>query len=123
MVKKYRLVYIDDEIEISLSHYLDKHLKDELDGTIELECEEIKFDPSLGYNSLINDIRVRRANIILIDSRLFEDRNASKGKFSGEEFKFIIKRTYPYIEVLVISQNKMDASLQIIPKYNCDCGM
>lgn len=123
MVKKYRLVYIDDEMEISLSHYLDKHLKDELDGTIELECEEIKFDPNLGYNSLINDIRVRRANIILIDSRLFEDRNASKGKFSGEEFKFIIKRTYPYIEVLVISQNKMDASLQIIPKYNCDCGM
>lgn len=38
MVKKYRLVYIDDEMEISLSHYLDKHLKDELDGTIELEC-------------------------------------------------------------------------------------
>ncbi len=123
MVKKYRLVYIDDEMEVSLSQYLDNHLKNVLGANIELEYEEIKFDPKLGYKSLINDTKVRRTNIILIDSRLFEDRNASQGKFSGEEFKFILKRTYPFIEVLVISQNKMDASLQIIPKYNCDCGM
>ena len=58
MVKKYRLVYIDDEIEVSLSQYLDNHLKNVLGANIELEYEEIKFDPKLGYKSLINDTKV-----------------------------------------------------------------
>ena len=37
--------------------------------------------------TFINDPDVKSANIIFIDSKLFENRNAIAGKFTGEEFK------------------------------------
>lgn len=49
-----------------------------------------KFNSEEGYESLINNTEVRTANIIFIDSKLFENRNTN-GKFTGEEFKIILK--------------------------------
>ena len=61
---------------------------------------------------------VASANVILIDSSLFEnDSIKCKGKFSGEEFRMILRKVFPFIEVLVISQNGENKDYEIIPKY------
>ena len=40
------------------------------------------------------------------------------GKFSGEEFKIILKKYYPFIEVIVITQNEPETAMGTISKYN-----
>lgn len=53
-----------------------------------MEYHEIEFEGDKGYESLLDSPEVASANVILIDSRLFEnDSIKCKGKFSGEEFK------------------------------------
>lgn len=87
-----KLLYIDDHPETSLSKYLDKYKS----PSCEIEYSDIEFKPDEGYESLINNSDVKSANIIFIDSKLFENRNAIAGKFTGEEFKIILKKYFPY---------------------------
>ncbi len=123
MMEKYKLLYIDDEIDPLLSEYLDKKLPCSMKNKdVNLECNELTFVPTDGFRSLLTDARVLSANIILIDSRLFEDRNAEEGKFSGEEFKIILKKYYPFIDVIVITQNGADEAVDTLPKYNPESG-
>ena len=121
-MREYMLLYIDDEVDPQLSEYLDKGLKSSFRDEITLQIVEYKFIPTEGYKSLLSNPLVSSANIILIDSRLFEDRSANEGKFSGEEFKIILKKLYPFIEVVVITQNGADDSVQTIAKYDPSCG-
>ena len=74
------------------------------------------------YESLINNSDVKSANIIFIDSKLFENRNAIAGKFTGEEFKIILKKYFPFIEVIVITQNDIAPDYETISKYDSKCG-
>ncbi|ULQ60409.1 hypothetical protein K7I13_03620 [Brucepastera parasyntrophica] len=113
------IVYVDDNIDTGLSRYLDEEYNPPNFQKIYVEVE---FDPSLGYESLIQNPKIQAANIILIDSRLFENGRASAGKFTGEEFKIILKKYYPFIEVIVITQNKPDIDMGTISKYNASCG-
>lgn len=53
-----------------------------------------------------------------MDSKLFSDNDAIDQKISGEEFKVILRKFYPYIEVIVITQNGADDELGTIPKYS-----
>lgn len=117
---KYSLVYIDDKPEAALTKYLDKEY---LIDKREIEYTEITFNPEEGYESLLLDPRVRSANIILIDSRLFENKTATAGKFSGEEFKLVLRKIYPFIEVIVITQNEISADVEKIHKYDKSCGL
>ena len=95
------LVYIDDEPEEAISCYLEEQYKNE---NVDV--------------SLMNSEEVNNANVILIDSKLFENGNIQhKGKFSGEEFRMILRKIFPFIEVLVISQNGENLQYDIIPKY------
>lgn len=122
-MEKYRLLYIDDDIEPSLSEYLDRTLPDiALSIGIELECKELLFEPAKGYQNLLQSPIVLSSNIILIDSRLFEERTASESKFTGEEFKLVLRKYYPFIEVVVITQNGADESVRTISKYTSECG-
>ena len=67
---------------------------------------------------MLDSPEVASANVILIDSRLFENDSVKcKGKFSGEEFRMILRKVFPFIEVLVISQNGENNDFDIIPKY------
>ena len=116
---KYSLVYIDDKPEAALTEYLDRGF---LSDKHEIEYTEITFRPEEGYESLLLDPKVRAANIVLIDSRLFENKTATAGKFSGEEFKLVLKKFYPFIEVIVITQNGTDTDVEKIPKYDKSCG-
>lgn len=91
-MEEYNLLYIDDDIDSQLSEYLDKDLKNALQSDIVLNISEHEFKPAEGYKSLLENPQVATANIILIDSRLFENNSATDGKFSGEEFKIILKK-------------------------------
>lgn len=109
-----KIVYIDDQPDMILSKYLDNY-KDE---RCVFSYTDVIFNPDDGYESLINNINVKSANIIFIDSKLFENRKAHSGKFTGEEFKIILKKYFPFIEVIVITQNPINDDYKTIPKYH-----
>lgn len=113
--EKINLIYIDDDRDEAISAYLEEDYKsDEYD----VEYREIEFEGDKGYEGLLDSPEVASANVILIDSRLFEnDSIKCKGKFSGEEFRMILRKLFPFIEVLVISQNGENNDFEIIPKY------
>lgn len=109
-----KILYIDDNPEPALSRYLDKYQSSKCN----FEYSDIVFNPEDGYESLINNPDVKLANIIFVDSRLFENRSVTSGKFTGEEFKIILKKYFPFIEVIVITQNKVDCDYETISKYD-----
>lgn len=115
-MKPIKILYIDDNIDTSLSKYLDKFRYS--DYTI--FTKDIKYNPSSGYESLIFNPHISEANIIVIDSHLFENNNTGTEKFTGEEFKVIFKKAYPFIEVIVITQNEIDEQLDIVSKYQAN---
>jgi len=119
MIDKFNILYVDDLPEAGLERYLDEVYTV---SECETEYSEIIFSPENGYESLIQDPLVKTANIIFIDSKLFENRTVVSGKFSGEEFKIILKKYYPFIEVIVITQNEADPDVDTISKYDSKCG-
>ena len=118
-MEKYSLVYIDDKPEAALTKFLDKEFRS---THYEIECSEVIFRPEEGYESLLSDTKVRAANIVLIDSWLFENRTATGGKFTGEEFKLVLKKFFPFIEVIVITQNGTESEITKVAKYDKSCG-
>lgn len=111
-----KILYIDDRPDISLSKYLDNYKS----SKCKIEYLDIEFKPNDGYESLICNPDVKSANIIFIDSKLFENRNATEGRFTGEEFKIVLKKYFPFIEVIVVTQNDISPDYETIPKYNHD---
>lgn len=111
---KINIVYVDDDLDANISKFLalDYQHKNFLK-----DYNEVSFNSLEGYDSLINNTLIKEANIILIDSKLFENDSASSGKFSGEEFKMILKKMFPFIEVLVITQNDLEEDYGTIQKY------
>lgn len=118
-MEKFNILYIDDSPDPGLERYLDEEYAN---LEYEIEYSEIIFRPDDGYESLIRNSKVQSANIIFIDSRLFINRKVGVGKFSGEEFKIILKKYYPFIEVIVITQNEVDPTIGTISKYDSNCG-
>ena len=115
---KIKIVYIDDDLDSNISKYLAREYQPE---SFQKEYDEICFTSTEGYDCLINNQQVKEANIVLIDSKLFENDRVSSGKFSGEEFKMIIKKIFPFIEVIVITQNELEEDYGTISKYRGDC--
>ena len=115
MKEKINLVYIDDEPDMAISRYLEDNYRND---NADVDYKEFIFKCEEGYESLLESKEINLANVILIDSKLFENDNIRhKGKFSGEEFKMILRKLFPFIEVLVISQNGENEAYEIIPKY------
>ena len=109
------LLYIDDRPETSLARYLDQEYSHEKHAT---QYSDLLFKPQDGYESLLTNPKVKLADVIFVDSRLFENRTAVQGKFTGEEFKFVLKKISPYKEVIVITQNGVDGEIDMIAKYD-----
>lgn len=118
-MEKIKVLYIDDSLDLALSKYLDNYDQE----SCEFDFSDIEFIPDKGYESLINNPEVRSANVIFVDSSLFENRTANDGKFTGEEFKIILKKYFPFIEVIVITQNEVQEKYQTIQKYNPRSGI
>lgn len=53
---------------------------------------------------------------------MFENRTATKEKFTGEEFQLVLKKFFPFIEVVVITQNGIDGEIRKIAKYDKTLG-
>lgn len=116
---KFALVYIDDRPDSALTRYLDDEFQGE---NYEIEFSEIIFKPDEKYESLLFNPIVSSANIILVDSWLFENHTVTGGKITGEEFKLVLKKFFPFIEVVVITQNGTDGAIDKIAKYDKSCG-
>lgn len=114
IMDKIKIVYIDDYVDSNISRYLVEEYQHE---AFEKEYGEVRFNSAEGYDSLINNQLVKEANIILIDSKLFENGKVDTGKFTGEEFKMILKKVFPFIEVIVITQNELEEDYGNISKY------
>ena len=118
-MEQIRILYIDDKPDPNLDEYFDRYYKiDEYEKVYEI----IQFDPNNGYESLLQDSKVQSANIIFVDSRLFENKTAVSGKFTGEEFKLVLQKFYPFIEVIVITQNGKDPDIDMIEKFKYESG-
>lgn len=118
-MEQIRIVYIDDKPDTDLDEYFDRHYVNE---EYEKNYELIPFNSNDGYESLLQNYKVQSANIIFVDSRLFENRTATAGKFTGEEFKLVLQKFYPFIEVIVITQNGKDPDIDMIEKFKYGSG-
>lgn len=115
MKEKITLVYIDDDLSEAISSYLEDNYQNE---NYDMEYLQIEFKDDEGYEKLLDSPEVASSNIILIDSILFENDSVKcKGKFTGEEFRMLLRKQFPFIEVLVISQNGEKKEFEITPKY------
>ena len=78
----------------------------------EFVFSKYKFTPQDTYKTLLENSIVKDANVILIDSALFENQDSPLSKFTGEQFKIIIRQLLPFIKTIVISQEggKNDSS-------------
>lgn len=117
----FKIVYIDDHVDESLSEYLDKYSKSHQEGVrtgiVHKEYKEISFGEGDTYEKLLTNCDVRYANIIIIDNYLFEECTA-RDKFTGRQFKLILQEVFPFIQVLVITQDQSLTGRNIIHKYN-----
>lgn len=107
------IVYVDDNPDIYLNLFLESYKGE----GIKINYSSIIFGQDDSYKTLLENQLIRDANIVFIDSRLFENRGVGS-VLSGEEFKLIIKKIFPYIEVIVISQKAIGEDFQTIAKYD-----
>lgn len=112
------IVYVDDNPDIYLNLFLESYKGE----GIKINYSSIIFEQDDSYKTLLENQVIRDANIVFIDSRLFENRGVGS-VLSGEEFKLIIKKIFPYIEVIVISQKAIGEDFQTIAKYDLTSHM
>jgi len=120
MNRNINICYIDDRLDPLLSQYLDGFCEDynrEEGSDYSLEFSEYKFRNVDNYKTLMSNNKVNKANIIIIDSYLFENENSNLSKFTGEQFKIILKQILPFIKTIVISQNPINTNSVSISKY------
>ena len=124
MLAEIRIVYVDDQSDEILSKYVSQvycsrqYAPTFGDPVVNKKYEEIKFDGSKGYESLIQDARICSANVVLIDNHLFEERNATMGRFSGKQFKVILRKLLPFVEVIIITQDESLVGENVIRKFS-----
>lgn len=113
-MEKINIVYIDDNLDFDLIKYLRDYYQ--YDG-VEKVFDQVAFQSDYSYEKLLTNDLVTKANVIIIDSKLFEDSHATNGKFTGEEFELILKKEYAFIEVIIISQNDLPDNNKYVRKF------
>lgn len=113
MINVINIVYIDDNPEPKLTKYLEGPFSTDYS----IDSKEVIFFPEKGYKSLLVDPRVKEANIAVIDSKLFENRTSHDGFFTGEEFLIVLKKLFPFIETIIVSQNDLTPAVDYVKKY------
>jgi len=94
--------YDVDTVKNEITRFINKR---DIYKEYEFKYESYKFKPGDDYKKLLDNEVVSKANIIVIDSRLFENENSLLSKFTGEQFKIILRQVFPFIKTIVISQN------------------
>lgn len=119
MKEKVSICYVDDDIDTLLSKYLfnfRNKYNNEMEDS-ELETEEYQFTDKDDYKTLLKNDLINNANILLIDSRLFETGNTVEKKFTGEKFKIILQQILPFIKTIVITQNEILSDSVSVSKF------
>lgn len=116
------IVYIDDSPDLFISRYMAEMLikSQPVSGVEKIEFNEIIFDDDENFEDLLKNKKVIEANILIVDERLFEEQSERK-KFTGLQFRLILKKVYPFKEVIVITQpNNLDTQNRddIVYKYS-----
>lgn len=114
-----KILYIDDNTDAYISQYLYEDYM--CDGT-NIEYFQRVFKAEDTYESLLSDKDVHYADIIIIDSMLFENANLSNQKLAGEEFEIILRKVFPFKEVIVVTQNDIDEECRVIKKFDTSSG-
>lgn len=114
-MNKVMITYIDDAIDNYISRYLGE-LYQYPNSEVEVEIEEFPFLPDQDLDILFEKDIIRKANVILIDSRLFKNSNVRK-KMKGEQVLLLLKKINPFIKTIIISQNEDDLDIGIIKKF------
>lgn len=118
-MEKIKLLYIDDNADAYISQYLYDEYK--CPG-VKIEYLQRSFEAEDTYESLLSDNDVHMADIIIIDSVLFENANLSNQKLTGEEFEIILRKVFPFKEVIVVTQNDIDEDYRVIKKFDTSSG-
>lgn len=110
-----KILYIDDNTDAYISQYLDEEYGYE---DVNIKYQERPFAYEDTYESLLCDENVHSADIIVIDSILFENANLSSEKLAGEEFEILLRKVFPFKEVIVVTQNDVDEEYRVIKKFD-----
>ncbi|MDE6388695.1 MAG: hypothetical protein K2L82_12925 [Lachnospiraceae bacterium] len=114
-----KILYIDDNADPYISQYLYEDYGYE---GVNTEYLQRPFEVEDTYERLLSDKDVRSADIIIIDSLLFENANLSNQKLAGEEFEIILRKVFPFKEVIVVTQNDIDEECKVIKKFDTSSG-
>lgn len=114
-----KLLYVDDNADAYISQYLVEEYGCE---GVNIEYLQRPFEAEDTYESLLSDKDVHSADIVIIDSLLFENANLSNQKLAGEEFEIILKKVFPFKEVIVVTQNDIDEEYRVIKKFDTSSG-
>lgn len=108
------MLYVDDKIDLYVSQYLSSYSRD----NPHYEYFELRFESEDSYETLLEAEVVQKADILFLDSMLFENQNVGNNKISGEELGFIIKKIFPFKEIIVITQFQEKMEYSTLKKYN-----
>lgn len=108
------ILYVDDKIDLYVSQYLNSYSNDKA----EYKYSELKFENKYSYKDLLENDEIQKADILFLDSMLFENRNVDGNKISGEELGLIIKKFFPFKEIIVITQYQDKMEYSTLKKYN-----
>ena len=110
------VVYVDNNPEIMLARYLnDKAISD---GTFSFAS--VIYKPESGYKSLLENDLIKKADVLLLDNRLFEERDGYP-RLEGVEIRVFFNLIFPYKKILIVTQyddedfNNLD---YIVHKYS-----
>lgn len=118
------MLYVDDKIDLFVSTYLNGYSNDKA----RYEYLELKFESNYSYENLLNSEEIKKSDILFLDSMLFENSTVLDNKISGEELGLIIKKIFPFKEIIVITQYQEKMEYSTLKKYNsstynCDSNL
>ena len=108
------MLYVDDKIDLYVSRYLNSYSNNKA----EYKYSELKFENKYSYEDLLENNEIQKADILFLDSMLFENGNVENNKISGEELGLIIKKIFPFKEIIVITQYQDKMEYSTLKKYN-----
>lgn len=107
------IMYSDDNLDLAVL----KCLNELGEKNENLNIVEDEFTDESNYEILISKIKEKNINILIIDSKLYTVNSKKNKKYTGEEFRIILKHFFPFIETLIITQNDVPGD-DIIKKYD-----
>ena len=114
------VVYVDNDPEIMLARYLD----DKASECRTFEFRTVIYYPESGYKSLLNNDLVKKADILLLDNRLFAEADGYPC-LEGVEIKVFLNLIFPYKKILIVTQydeREFNNLEYIVHKYSDEPG-